>query len=56
MKGVKTPPLGSDVSHDQSSAQVGAEAAVLCLLPVLILLVSCLWQREQMGDARSEIG
>ncbi len=57
MKGVKTPPLGSDELCDQNSLPVEAEE----FFPqgfypaVLISLVCCPWQREQMGDVEGKI-
>ncbi len=61
---VKTPSLSSDMLYDQNSPPVEAEVffpqgffhPVLCLPPVLISLVSCPQQREQMGDVESKIG
>ncbi len=58
---METPPLGSD---DQNPPSLESEVffpqgfchTVSCLPPVLTSLVSCPWQRKQMGDTGSKIG
>lgn len=62
MREMEILPPGCDVSHDQSFLQTevallqGFWRVVLCLLLVLIPLVSCPWQREQLSDTGKNIG
>ena len=63
VRGVETPPLGSDDCHVQNALHAEAEAVLFQVFCHALLtssyfdssLASCPWQREGMDDAGSKI-